>query len=209
MEPPSHSCEIAASSAPARKRWAKALFFVWVTGIVIVLGALMAGHWTTLPKPAVGDAELARRLEQLRELPTEWAAYHVLYGDCPCSRRVLDHVVSSERPTDIDEVVLLIGADERFEARCRQRGLRVVCLSQGQLEDDYGIVAAPILLVINGDGELVYSGGYTERGQDLAVQDLRVIRDLRAGRAVATLPVFGCGVSKSLQDTLDPLGLKY
>ena len=212
MQARNPSPESVRGAANGRARWGQVLLFLWAAGLVVVLGALMAGHWTTLPKPAAGDRGLAERLACVRDpraTSATWAAFHVLYAECNCSAQVLDHLVASERPGDLDETVLLVGEHEAFAARCRANGLRVVRLTQEQLECDFGIVAAPILLVTDERRQLVYSGGYADRSRGFAMRDLEIVQALRAGRDVAALPVFGCGVSRALQNDLDPLGLKY
>ncbi|QDV09953.1 hypothetical protein Poly30_55140 [Planctomycetes bacterium Poly30] len=56
---------------------------------------------------------------------------------------------------------------------------------------------------------MVFLGGYTERKQGLAYLDLQTLEQLRAGIQPSPLPVYGCGVSTSLQSALDPLRIKY
>jgi hypothetical protein len=133
----------------------------------------------------------------------------VLYAECGCSRGVLEHVAQRAAPPGCDEIVLLVGQDPQAERLCAERGLRCVVLSAEQLAEQYGVEAAPLLLVTDPHGRTRYSGGYTGAKRSLAFQDLALLERLVAGESVAPLPVFGCGVSASLQDALDPFGLKY
>lgn len=187
------------------------LLAIWVPCLFVVLASLMTDHWATLPRPSTTDTTLQEALGRLRTPtdPGRWTAYHVLYDGCRCSRRVLDHLVGSPRNGDVDDLVLFVGDDDRVRGEFAARRMRFVSLTQAELEADYGILAAPLLLVTDPSGQLRYSGGYTDRKQGLACHDLEIVRDLRAGSEVAPLPVYGCGVSTSLQQVLDPLGLKY
>ncbi len=193
-------------------RWAVwSCLALWAGLSVVVQSTLMAGHWYTLPSPDRADPALERALAALvPEAEREsWAAVHVLYSACRCSQRVFDHLFESARPDGLYEVVLLVGEDASVQARADAAGFDVITLSPGELEEHYGIVSAPLLLVMNPGGELQYAGGYTERKQGYAIEDQEVIRALQAGAAPTELPLYGCGVSKELQQILDPMGLKY
>lgn len=201
----------AKEGADTKARLGGLVIAVWIPCLLVVLGSLMVGHWVPLPKPERSDARLATALAELRaaEGLQGWTAYHVLYAACPCSRRVLEHVATSERPAELAEVVLLVGEDPAFVRRCEARRLTVVPLDAQQLEQGFGICASPLLIVTAPDGAIAYAGGYTDRKQGLDHRDLAIVADLRAGRFVTPLPVYGCGVSRSLQEALDPLGIKY
>ena len=203
--------------ASARKRGravnlARAFLALWAGVASVVIASLMAEHWVALPRPAVDDARTQAGLANLRAgegSTARWTLHHVLYADCPCSRDVLEQVLRRSAPPECDEVVLLVGDDALVEGRCAERGLRLVVVTEAQLAEQFGVEAAPLLLVTDPHGRTRYSGGYTDRKRALALQDLALVARLRAGESVAPLPVFGCGVSASLQDALDPLGLKY
>ena len=77
-----------------------------------------------------------------------------------------------------------------------------------ELAARYGLEAAPVFVVADPEGELRYVGGYTTRKQGLDNRDLAIITELRAGHDQRELPLFGCAVSRSLQQLLDPLGLR-
>ncbi len=184
---------------------------VWAGLSLVVQSTLMVGHWYTLPAPDRADPRLEHALASL--VPAEngesWAAIHVLYSACRCSQRVFDHLFESERPDDLYEVVLLVGEDEDVETRAHAAGFDVVSVSPQELEKRYGVVSAPLLLVVNPEGRLRYAGGYTERKQGYEIEDEDVIDALQAGVTPEVLPLYGCGVSKELQQLLDPMGLKF
>lgn len=195
---------------PKGRLLARAFLLVWIPGLCLAIGSLMTGHWVTLPVPKVEDPVLVSGLAELNQPAGEsWAAYHVLYADCRCSQRVLDYLMESERPADLREVVLLVGVDESFSKACRDRGFELVQLSQAELEAQYGVVSAPLFLIADPSGQIRIASGYTERKQGPSYIDLDTLKRLRSGESVVSAPVFGCGVSETLQDALDPLGLQY
>ena len=193
-------------------RWMLAVgLLVWAGLSMVVQATLMASHWYTLPTPDQEDVQLRDALGGLvpGHARDSWAAIHVLYSACRCSHRVFDHLFDSKRPEGVYEAVLLIGEDQDIETRAVTAGFDVWVLSPQELEARFGIVSAPLLLVLGPDASLRYAGGYTERKQGYDVQDLRIIETLQAGRDPAELPLYGCGVSKELQQILDPMGLTY
>jgi hypothetical protein len=171
----------------------------------------MAGHWTTLPLPEPEDVEFKAALVALRPRPEaeSWVAIHVLYSKCRCSQRVLDHLFETQRPEGLDETILLVGADEGIEARTNRAGFHLVVVNPSELQTEYHIVSAPLLLVLSPDDAVRYAGGYTGRKQGYDVHDLEIVDAVRNGRAADRLPLYGCGVSKELQNLLDPIGIKY
>lgn len=193
-------------------RWVVwACLALWACLSLVVQSTLMVSHWYTLPSPDRADPALEQTLAALvpEAAQESWAAVHVLYSECRCSHRVFDHLFDSSRPDALYEVVLLVGDDASVEARADAAGFDVITLSPGELEEHYGIVSAPLLLVLSPGGQLRYAGGYTERKQGYAIEDREVIQALQAGAAPNELPLYGCGVSEELQQILDPMGLKY
>jgi hypothetical protein len=182
---------------------------LWAPALVTVVGATMVAHWVPLPAPRP-DAALAQSLLGLRSADESgWTAYHVLYADCPCSMRIVDHLCTSARPADVSEVVLLVGEHAATAAALTGAGFRVVPTTAEELRERHHIESAPLFVVTDPQGTVRYSGGHTARRQGLDHADLDLVAALLAGRDVESLPVYGCGVSNALQAELDPLGLKY
>ena len=181
---------------------------VWFVVTSAIASTLMAGHWVTLPVPATTDARVIDGLNALRNRDG-WMMVHVLYASCACSRRVFDHLLDSERPSDLEEVVLLVGDHDEFERAAPAAGYRVKKIASKDLWQSYGIESAPLLAVLDPHRAVRYLGGYTERKQGPQIQDLEVVHRLRADAEISVLPAFGCGVSAQLQRLLDPLKLKY
>lgn len=195
----------------------KGLLMVWIPLLIIGLGTLMASHWAALPKPSIEEPHLADALEALgagsRNDQCRVHAFHVLDGACRCSRRVAEHLMESERPTDAAETVLLIGANEELHRNLERAGFGVESMEREEVARSLGFTSAPMLLVTSrlADGRptLRYSGGYTARQQALEIQDTAIIAGLLEGATPSSLPIFGCGTTASIQAALDPLGLKY
>ena len=172
------------------------------------MSALAIGHWFTLPHPDAKDTRLAAGVRVLAGDGDGWAMVHVLYTECRCSQRILDHLLASDRPAGVRETVLLVGDDTGVGAKLRARGFRIVAAAGEELATRYGIEGVPLLVVADPAGAVRYSGGYTQRKQGPDIQDLAILRELQADGAAAALPVFGCAISRRLQEIADPLAIK-
>ena len=187
------------------------MLWLWAALAVAAVSTLMAGHWLMLPSPASAERpDVAAALVSLRaEGDDRWFAVHVMYVDCRCSQRVVDHLTTRQRPPELSEHVVLVGRDRSMERRLQTRGYRVTTVNPEELLSRFRLQAAPLLAVISPAGDLRYLGGYSERKQGPDIRDLEIVAGLRARSAVDELPLFGCAVSQGLQDLLDPLGIKY
>ena len=192
------------------KIWANRLLFTaWATITSILMATLMVAHWYTLPTPASTDPVTQSALVRLRTGGAGWLAVHVLYVQCACSKRILDHLLTSDRPAGYEEKVLLVGEDAPLRDGLAARGYEVIGVGHAELQRDYHIEAAPLLVVLSPEDTIEYIGGYTARKQGPDILDVSLMSDLVARHAATPLPAFGCGVSRRLQALLDPLGLKY
>ncbi|MDD9947196.1 MAG: hypothetical protein OXU20_39520 [Myxococcales bacterium] len=190
----------------------KAVLVGWAALALLVLATLMVGHWYTLPVPGPeARPRVAAALSALRSNSDHgrWFAVHVLYTECRCSQRIFDHLFTSQRPAGVGEHVILVGPPEGYEERAKKAGFAVTVTEPEALRTRFGVEAAPLFLVADPGGTLRYAGGYTERKQGLEVRDLVILEALRGQTLMDELPAFGCAVSRSLQDLLDPLGVKY
>jgi hypothetical protein len=172
--------------------------------VMVALGAgLLARHVVALPAPP-RDQRLAASMGGLRR-PDErgkWLAVHVLYADCVCSQRIVDHLLGTERPRDWSEIVLWVGAQPASPALEKRFDIRRV----GSAElARYGIEGAPLLVVVDPAGGVRYAGGYTERKQGPVIDDLRIFESARRLDPLVSLPVFGCAVSDRLKRQLAAL----
>ena len=224
--------ERADSEAPAsllegsalEKLAARVVLSLWFPSVLVVCAYLLGGHILTLPSPTGDSVRLTSAVATMRghgaSTADRWIVLHVLYEDCRCSARVLDHLLSRRaEPGETERIVLVStrwGAEpseERAEdgalaARIEAAGFELERTSPEALESRYGIQAAPLLVVSDPTGRVRYVGGYTDRKQSVAIRDREILHDLRQGGSVEALPVFGCAVSKTLGESVDPLGLR-
>lgn len=196
-------------ATPLRKaRLWRALFAAWCALSVTLVSALGAAHFYALPSPSAGDVALARAVASVRAGRTQ-VLLHFLYAKCKCSRRIFDHLLARGALAGVAEQVVLVDGDAELAARLRAAGFGVSEANPRELEQRYGVSAAPLLVVAGQADTPAYVGGYTTRKQGLDVEDVRIARDVARGVPTALLPLFGCAVSEQLQRLLDPLGLKY
>lgn len=187
----------------------KLLIAGWVALMSVVVTTLMAGHWLILPHPPVGEKVSWEGATDDVAL----TAYHFLYVDCPCSRRILDRFPLRSVVAGVTEQVVLVQESANCEQglvdRLEAQGFKVATVTPPQLKQQFGIESAPLLVVVDRSGEIVYSGGYTFRKQGQVIQDDAVLETLARGDEIESLPVFGCAVSNDLKRLTDPLGIKY
>src|SRR5690606_15674155 len=194
------------------RRLAPALgLLFWALPCVAVSATLMAGHWVPLPVPQRDDATLRSALSDLLGRGDgagigSWGVVHVLYVRCRCSQRTFDYLFDRGASPGAVETILLVGAgdDEQTCALARRAtasGFRVETTNRAELKARLNIESAPLLLIVDPAGEVAYSGGYTARKQGLDFRDQEYLAQLQAGKSIADLPAFGCGVSRELQST--------
>lgn len=201
-------------------RWgARIALMIWMPAVALGVGSLMVGHWAPLPVPSTeAHTPLASGIESLlggedTATRSQWTLVHFLYGDCGCSSRVADYLVSESRtqPEEIVEHIIFVDQDpeSEFALNALAQGFAVHHETRPTLAERYGIESAPLFIAVSPEGDVKFLGGYTLRKQGLDYADLDVLAQLRAGRQPDPIPVFGCGVSATLQTALDPLRIKY
>ncbi len=169
-------------------------------GAMLLLGAgLLAKHVVALPAPDK-DERLSRSLRPLRRAgQAPWLAVHVMYAECRCSQRIVQHLTSTPRPAGWQEVVLWVGAaapDPELARRFDVRRLTQVDLAR------LGVESAPLLVALDPSDRPAYVGGYTDRKQGPDIRDLKILAEMQGQRELSSLPVFGCAVSERLQRAL-------
>ena len=186
------------------------LLGLWAAAVLVVGSYLLAGHLLTLPKPESADERLATGIASVRTSQNEgrWLVLHVLYTECGCSKRVLDHLLSRGADPFAIERVVLVGGDDATAAKIRAAGYQYEAVTDATLESRYGVTAAPLLVIADPTNAVRYVGGYSDRKQAEKIRDLETFARLVKGETPDPLPVFGCAIAKKLQDTVDPLGLR-
>jgi hypothetical protein len=182
---------------------------LWAGGMILVVACLMVSHWVVLPHPKTTDQVWTTQLNQTLGIHSEqWTALHFLYGNCPCSRRILDHLVNRFPIDGCREKIVFIGEDREMTEAAGKRGYEVDEVTPEGLKTRYGVEAAPLLTVLDPSGNIRFAGGYTTHKQGPQIQDVNIIQQLIRRENVGELPLFGCAVSNELKSLVDPLGLK-
>lgn len=181
----------------------------------------MAGHLVSLPAPSLSDGMTIERLEStLAARPGadrgRWSATHVLYQSCGCSGRVLAHLLDRRALPELFETVVYVRDDgppgpslAATQKQIEGAGFRFEPVTPRVLGERYQIESAPLLVIADPQDRVRYAAGYTDRIGAKEIKDLAILDGVRDGRTVAALPVFGCAVSRRVQEAIDPLGLKY
>ncbi len=181
---------------------------MWLMCMACIVAYLMVSHLAVLPHPKTNDTAWESRLhEAVPPAPESWTALHILYDNCACSRRVLKHVIASSPIKNVQERVVLV-SDSPHEPSPARDALDVEYVTPGELQAKFGVESAPLLVVLDDNQRVRYTGGYTSRKQGPEIMDREIITRLISGNDVTELPLFGCAVSSELKRLVDPLGLK-
>jgi hypothetical protein len=210
-QPPSEAANAVLPSSTRRRLRRAGRVVLWVSAPLtfLVVGSLMVGHWYDLPRPELTDPVTQSSLNALRA-PGEQGrlAVHVLYTGCRCSERILAHLLATKRPAGVAEKILFVGEGNLDTARVRAKGFGVERITRDELGRRFHVSGVPLLALVGADGALDYAGGYTDSKQGPVIRDLELIEDASMGRIDNVLPLFGCAVSRKLEQVLDPFGLK-
>ena len=184
-----------------------ALLTLWFAAMSFVCSTLMIGHWVQLPTPKVGSRQ-PFATDSDTSVSLKWRALHFLSSECVCSQRILKHLLQREPLSDIEEKIIIVGGLDATRELVAGSRFAIDWTSPEELKSKYGVEAAPLLVVLDSDETIRYSGAYTARKQAYPIQDVLLIKRALAGESIQSLPLFGCGVSGEMQSLTDPLGLK-
>jgi len=161
---------------------------VLTTAAAVVVSALLMGSHTPFA---------VRASEPGLQLGTgQWQAIHILGSDCPCSIRVARHLASRPRLTGIEERIIQVGEEPETEKLLQDAGWPVEHWPAERARDTYGAMSAPLLVMLDPEGKIRYSGGYAKRSDARdGFHDVEIGQALRAGSAVERLPAFGCALT--------------
>lgn len=181
---------------------------VWASLLTVTISYLMVGHWVALPsnQPVLVNNQIVRIKT---DLASQLHVQHVLSQSCPCSQRIAKHLASRWPIPSVSEQIVVVESPKDTTSMVFPDAYSVKRVSAERLMADYAIESAPVLLITDSNGKVVYSGGYTARKQGYEIRDYEIIASLLRGEAVEALPVYGCAVSTRLKKVVDPLGLKY
>lgn len=185
------------------RRWLqRAVLVVWAGAISVVCGLLLVRHLVPLPTPSrLGPGFVALRAPQ----PGALVVFHVLLAECRCSAQVAERLVARPRPAKVEEHLVLVddGAGT-LERRFAGTSFIIHHASSRDLASRFDVSGVPLLLVVGGDGEIRYSGGYTERKQAVISRDVEIIDAVTRGETPDPLPLFGCATAEGLRRTRSP-----
>jgi hypothetical protein len=178
-------------------RWGNAfLFWSWLLGVLALGGLLTLLHEAPLPPPKAAPGT-----------PTAtWTMTHGLALRCPCSRRIVDHLVARGAAPDATETVLLVDATPSTVTALEARGFVVRQVDADTLPG-LGFEAVPGLVVRTPSGAVAYSGAHAPKRTG-PVDDLALLARARAGSTATPFAVLGCALSQALTARVDPLSLK-
>ena len=108
----------------------RSIFFIWVALLFVTSTSLTAAHLYSLPKPDASNTVTRHALDSLRSSSERdsWLAVHVMYAQCRCSRRILEHLASSPRPQGAREKLLLVGSREDLAPTLERIAARGIAL---------------------------------------------------------------------------------
>jgi hypothetical protein len=182
------------------------ILVVWAIAVSVPITFLAAGHSLPLPVRAVTQFATDSKSND-----GHWQAVHILVADCPCSALVAKYLAGRGVHDGLVETVWLVGGTATWEVQLKKSGFTVQHHDAEEVAANLGIQGGPWLRLISPAGAVAYSGGYApKRPQSPAdVRDLALWQALANGQTVKPYPAFGCAASHWLQQTIDPLGIKY
>ena len=105
----------------------------WLAVLLVAGSYLLAAHLLTLPKPDRDNPVFATAVAATPPADNGWRALHFLFVSCPCSNGVLEHLVTSERPSGVRERLVLIDDDGAWAAQGLAAGFEVETLTADAL----------------------------------------------------------------------------
>ncbi|MDX2012616.1 MAG: hypothetical protein SFW67_20630 [Myxococcaceae bacterium] len=178
-------------------RWGKTfLLWTWLLSVLALGGLLTLLHEAPLPAPSATAAAPT----------TTWTLTHGLAMRCPCSRRIVDHLLARGATAEATEEVLLVDAMPATRSALEARGFHVRSVDADTLPR-LGFEAVPGLVIRSPEGRVAYAGAHAPRRTG-PVDDLSLFVRAREGAATTPFAVLGCAISQALTARVDPLSLK-
>lgn len=124
-----------------------------------------------------------------------WHAAYILGAGCACSQRVAKHLASRRKALGLREEVILVGEDPATERELRTHGWLPERWPAARVRSIYGAISAPLVVFVDGEGKIRYSGGLSRRtdsGDGFHEEEIWAALSLR--ETPARLPAFGCAL---------------
>jgi hypothetical protein len=174
---------------------------VWLLVSVILVSQIYGWHLMSFQ----AQTSMAQNKKNL------WSLTHVLGAECKCSAKVAEYLKKRGPQSGISEQVLIIGKASAEILSLKDQGFPVRVVEAAEIKEDLSRLGVPFLLIATPNGDNVYAGGYSEKSvQDGSpVRDLEILESLQGHRVPQSFPIFGCAISRKLQNLVDPFSLKY
>jgi hypothetical protein len=129
------------------------LLGAWAAAAILVGSVLVSFHQPYL----LPD----HKISSLATRKTGWRALHLLSAECPCSRKVSQHLALHGPLKNLTEEVIFIGATDPFgnKAHLEAEAFLVKTLLTEDL-DSFGVKGVPLLIFLSPTGDIAYMGGY-------------------------------------------------
>lgn len=136
-----------------------------------------------------------------------WTMTHALALRCPCSRRVVDHLLARGASPQAVERVLLVDPTPEVESALTKAGFAVEDVEAQSLAGR-GFVAVPGLVIRSPAGDVAYAGAHAPKRSG-PIDDVSLLTAARAWGQPKPFAVLGCAISQALNARVDPLALKF
>jgi hypothetical protein len=154
---------------------------------VIAVAVLMRSHMPFRPGRAAAGPEERR--------DGRWQLVYILGAGCSCSTQVAEHLAKRQKLAGLEEKVVTVGETGGAVRQLARLGWDVHPKSAEEVRYLYGARAAPLLVVIDPDGQIRYAGGLARSsGAREGYQEVWIARRIQTGRAIPALPAFGCAL---------------
>ena len=134
---------------------------------------------------------------------------HIIPQNRSCTENLLRHLIDRGLMQDIHERIIFVGESTKYANEIRRAGYLLELVSAESIERQYGIVAAPLLVVFAKMGALLYLGGYHTHAATIHPKDIELMRQINDGGQPEALPLYGCAISPELINAIDPPGVRY
>ena len=130
------------AAATKSKHAVRVLLWLWGAIAFTVTGSLASAHLYTLPHPELASPVLREALA-LQRGPGSHGRFgltHVMYAECRCSVRIIDHLVERGALGEADGViehVVLVGKDRELSQRLQSAGYPVEHVTPIELKKRY------------------------------------------------------------------------
>jgi hypothetical protein len=197
---------VSARAVASSRYFTHCLLGLWFGVIFVCIASLSIKHLAPLPVPVRLD-RLALAMRSLRSADSGPLLVHVIDAECSCAEGLFAHLIARRRFPGTEEIMLFVGNNPEKQIAAEHAGFRFATLSAGELVARYRLEAAPLLVMLDSAGQLLYAGGYYRYPSALTPLDKEMFDQLNRGEKVQPLPIFGCAVSPRLQKALNPFGI--